>query len=64
MARRGRGEVHTGFWWRSLKETGHLEDLGMDERTILKWILKTSRIVGYIWTGLIWLRIGTGRGLL
>jgi hypothetical protein len=23
-------EVHTGFWWGNLKETGHCEDLGLD----------------------------------
>ena len=38
----GRREVHTGFWLGSLRERDHLEDLGVDERVILrvKWILK------------------------
>jgi hypothetical protein len=31
-------EVHTGFWWKDLREREHLEDLGIDERKILKWI--------------------------
>ena len=34
------GEVHTEFWWGSLREGGHLEDLGVRGRVILKWIFK------------------------
>jgi hypothetical protein len=34
----GRREVHTGFWWRNLRETEHLEDPGIDGRVILRWI--------------------------
>jgi hypothetical protein len=34
------GEVHTGFWWGDLKERDNLEELGVDERIILKWIFK------------------------
>jgi hypothetical protein len=26
----------TGFWWGNLREADHLEDLGVDERIILK----------------------------
>jgi hypothetical protein len=37
----GAGEVHTGFWWgEDLKEKDHFENLGVDGRIILKWILK------------------------
>jgi hypothetical protein len=39
-----------------------LEDLVIDGRIILKLIFK--RQVEDAWTGLIWLRIGTGVGLL
>jgi hypothetical protein len=32
--------VHTGFWWRNLREGDHLEDADVDGRIILKWILE------------------------
>jgi hypothetical protein len=44
------------------KGRSHLEDPGVDERIILNCILKNWD--GWTWTGLIWLRIGTGGGLL
>jgi hypothetical protein len=34
------GYVHTGFWRGDLRDRGHLEDLGVDGRIILKWFLK------------------------
>jgi hypothetical protein len=58
----GRGEVYTGFCWGDPREREHLEDLDVDERIILKWIFK--KWDRRSWTGLIWLRIGTGGGLL
>jgi hypothetical protein len=58
---RGR-EVHTGLQWGKLREGDHLEDPGIDGRIILKWILE--RLGGGAQNGLIWLRIGTGGGLL
>ena len=37
-------------------------DLGIDRKVILNWILKKWDMEA--WTGLIWLRIGTGGGRL
>ena len=56
------GEVYTGFWWGNLRERDHFEYPGVDggiilERIFRKWDEGT-------WTGFIWLRIGTGDGLL
>jgi hypothetical protein len=48
------------FWWVNLREGIHFENLGVDERIILKCIFK--KWVG-AWTRFIWLRIGTGSGL-
>jgi hypothetical protein len=55
--------VHTGFWWGNLRERDHLEeDPDVDGRTILRWFFR--KWDGDVWTGLIWLRIGTGGGHL
>jgi hypothetical protein len=51
-------EVHTGFWWGNQRERDRLEELDLDGRIILKWILKMWN--GKAWTRLLWLRIGTG----
>jgi hypothetical protein len=58
----GRGELHTGFWWGDLRERDHVEDLDVDGRSILRWVLK--KWDGEAWTRLIWLRIVTGGGRL
>jgi len=34
VARMGRGEAYTGFWWGNLRERDQLEDKGIDERII------------------------------
>jgi len=39
-----------------------LEDLGVDGRIILEWILGKWGV--WMWTGFIWLGIGTSGGLL
>jgi hypothetical protein len=55
-------EVCTGFWWENVRERDHLKDLVVNGWIILKWIFK--KLYGKAWTGMIWLRIGKGRGLL
>jgi hypothetical protein len=49
------------YWMENLKRRVHTEDLDLD-RLILKWILGNQG--GRVWTGFIWLRIGTGVRLL
>ena len=39
-----------------------MENLGVDGRIILKWIFEEWDVGA--WTGSMWLRIGTGGGLL
>jgi len=34
------GEVHTGFRWGNLREIDLLEDPGINERIILRWIFR------------------------
>jgi hypothetical protein len=52
--------VYTGYWWGNLRKRDHLEDPCIDVRIILRWIFKKWDVG--VWTGLIWLRIGTGVG--
>jgi hypothetical protein len=54
--------MHRGFWWGDLREIDHLENAGVDGRIAVKWIFKKWN--WEVWTELIWLRIGTGGGLL
>jgi hypothetical protein len=51
-----------GAYRENLREGDHLKDLGVDGRIILKWTCE--RLDGEAWTGSMWLRIGTGGGLL
>jgi hypothetical protein len=32
--------IHIRFWWESRKERDHWEDLDVDERIVLRWILE------------------------
>jgi hypothetical protein len=44
------------------KGRDHSEDLDVDGKIILEWIL--GKQSGKLWNGCIWLRIGTSSGLL
>jgi hypothetical protein len=57
-----RWETHTGFWSENLKESDNFEDVDVDGRIILEWIL--GKQGKKVWTGFIWLRIGTSGALL
>jgi hypothetical protein len=46
----------------NLRERDHLEYPGIDGRIISRWIFRKWRVRA--WTGLIWLRTGTGGGHL
>jgi len=50
------------LWWGNLREGDHVEDIDVDGRIILKWIVKKWACEAR--TALIWLRIGTGGGHL
>jgi hypothetical protein len=54
--------MHTVFWLENLKGRDHSEDIEVDGRIILEWIL--GKKGGNAWTEFIWLRIGFGGGLL
>ena len=62
LARMGRGEAYTGFWWGNLRERDHLGDPGLDGKIRLRWIYRKWDVG--VWTGSSWLRIGTGGGHL
>jgi hypothetical protein len=40
VARRGRREVCTGFWWENLKERAQWGDPGIDEKMILRRVFR------------------------
>jgi hypothetical protein len=53
-----RGGILTGFRWGNMTEKSHLVNLGVDGR-----INDLQEVEWKAWTGLIWLRMGTGGGL-
>jgi hypothetical protein len=52
--------MHIGYWWEIQMEKDHQEDQDVGGWIILKSILERWR--GMVWTGFIWLRIGTVEG--
>jgi hypothetical protein len=49
--------MHIGFWWANQKETDHYEGLYVSRRLMLE------KLNGRLWSGFIWLRIGSSGGL-
>jgi hypothetical protein len=58
----GRGEMCTGFWWGSLRKRYRWGDQGVAGRIILGCTSRKWDVC--VWTGLGWLRMGTGGGHL
>jgi hypothetical protein len=46
-----------GYWWESQERIDHWEDQEVGGRIILRYTLEREDAV--VWTGFIWLRIGT-----
>jgi hypothetical protein len=55
------GGINAEFAILSERPEGQMWELGIDGTIILKWNL---RIREWVWTGFVWLRIGTSFGLL
>ena len=47
--------MYTSLWWGDPRKRDHSENLGVDGRIILKWIIKN--LDGEAWNELLWLRI-------
>jgi hypothetical protein len=58
----GRTEMYIEFRWDSQRERDHYEDLDISGATKIKCVLEKEYMV--VWTGSIWLGIGTSGGLL
>jgi hypothetical protein len=50
-----------GFWWGNLKEEGHLTDLRINGRMILKRTLKTEDGIEVGWHGVERIHVGRGK---
>jgi len=44
----GRRKMHTGFWFKKLKERDHMEDLGINGMALSNWTI-TNRMGGCDW---------------
>jgi hypothetical protein len=61
-SKHGKRSTDVRFWWGSRKLGNHYEDVHIGGTIIKNGVLeKYDRVV---WTGFIWLRIGTSEGLL
>jgi hypothetical protein len=60
VARMGRGEGYTRFWWGNQRVRGHFGDPSIDCRIILRWIFRKWNVG--VWTGSVELRIQTDGG--
>jgi hypothetical protein len=54
--------MHKDFWLENLRGKDHSEDLEVGGKIILECVLE--KYGGKVWTGCIWIRIGTSGGLL
>jgi hypothetical protein len=57
MVHRGKKKFMQNYGRKNLKGRGHSEDIGVDGEDSIEWIL--GKWGGKLWTGCIWLRIGT-----
>ena len=62
VARMGEGRGMYRVWVGKPEGKGHWGDLDIDGRIILRWIFRKWDVG--VWTGLRWLRVGTGGGHL
>jgi hypothetical protein len=58
----GKNGTRVRYWWESQGERDHLEDQAVGGWIILRWIFQRKDRV--VWTGLVWLRIGTSGEVL
>jgi uncharacterized membrane protein len=54
--------MRTKFWLEKPDWKSPLGRLGVERRAILKWIFR--KYGWWVWTGFIWLKIGTADGIL
>jgi hypothetical protein len=57
-----RREMHAQLWSENQKGRDHSENLVVDVKILLEWILGKQGVK--VWTGCIWLRIRTSDGAL